>query len=75
MSDFLTSVGPKFTRPTCPVAAAPIDRYLLRALARPQQQTRRPALLLLIDGTDGRTDDTSLYDAYRIGLLCERRNN
>jgi len=36
------------------------DRYLLRASARPQQQTRRPPLLLLIDGTDGRTDRRTL---------------
>jgi len=62
----LLAVGPKFTRPACRAAAAAIDRYLLRARARPQQQTRRPLLLLSIDGTDGRTDIRSFYDAYRI---------
>ena len=37
--------------------AAAIDRYLLLpACAWPQQQTRRPPLLLSIDGTDSRTD-------------------
>jgi len=46
----LLTVGPKLTRPAC---GAAIDRYLLRARARPQQQTRRLQLLLSIDGTDG----------------------
>ena len=31
-------------------------RSIFAARARPQQQTRRPPLLLSIDGTDGRTD-------------------
>jgi len=59
VSELLT-VGPKFTRLACRVAAAAaIDRYLpLRARARPQQQTRRPPPLLSIDGTDRRTDYT-----------------
>jgi len=35
--------------------AVAIDRYLLQTRARPQQQTRRPPLLLLTDGADGRT--------------------
>jgi len=76
MLDLLT-VGPKFTRPTCRVAAAVIDRYLLRAIARPQQQTRRPPLPLFDRWdrqTDGRTDGRTLdrfvthtaYDANRV---------
>jgi len=72
MLDLLT-VGPKFTRPTCRVAAAVIDRYLLRAIARPQQQTRRPPLPLFDRWdrqTDGRTDTRSFCDAYR--LRCNR---
>ena len=59
----LLPVGPKFTRSAC------------RARARPRPQTRRPPLLLKIDGTDRRTDrrtDTrSFYDACRI--LCGPR--
>jgi len=47
-------VGPKFTRPACRTAAAAIYRYLLRARARPQQQTRQ----LSTDGTR-RTDGHS----------------
>jgi len=59
MFNFLT-VEPKFTRPAYRTDAAAIDWYLLRARARPQQQTRRPPLLLLsIDGTDRRTDGHS----------------
>jgi len=66
MLDLLT-VGPKFTRPACRTAAAAIDRYLLQARARPQQQTRRPPTLLLIAGqTDGQTDTRPFYDAYRM---------
>ena len=73
MLDLLT-LGPKFTRPACRTAAAAINRYLLWARARPQQQTRRPPLLLSIDGTDRRTDgrtggrrDTRpFYDSYCI---------
>jgi len=73
MLDLLT-LGPKFTRPACRAAAAAINRYLLWARARPQQQTRRPTLLLSIDGTDRRTDgrtggrrDTRpFYDSYCI---------
>jgi len=42
------------------------------ARARPQQQTRRPPLLL-IDGTDRWTDTRLFYDAYRI--LCGPCNN
>ena len=34
-------------------------RETYAARARPQQQTRRPPLLLSIDGTDGRTDGHS----------------
>ena len=64
----LTSLqlGQKFTRPVCRAAAAAVDRYLLQARTRPQQQTRRPPPLLSIDGTDGRTDTRPFYDAYRI---------
>ena len=58
MFNFLT-VEPKFTRPAYRTDAAAIDWYLLRARARPQQQTRRPLLLLSIDGTDRRTDGHS----------------
>jgi len=39
-------------------AAAVVDRYLLLARARPQQQTRQP--LLSIDGTDRRTDGRTI---------------
>jgi len=38
----------------CSTAPAAVDRYLLPYGA--QQQTRRPPLLLSIDGTDKRTD-------------------
>ena len=44
---------------------------LFAARARPQQQTRRPPLLLSIDGTDRRTDTRPFDDAYRI--LCGPR--
>jgi len=52
-------------------------RYLLLGSDRPQQQTRRPPLLLSIDGTDRLidwwTDTRPFYDAvYRI--LCRPRN-
>jgi len=40
---------------------------------RLQQQTHRPPLLLLIDGTDRRTDTRPFYDAYHI--LFGPRNN
>jgi len=46
----LLTVGSKFTRPARHTAAAAIDQYLLRAHARPQQQTCPPPLLLSIDG-------------------------
>ena len=56
---YLLTVGPKLTRPASRAAATTIDQYLLRARARPQQQTRR--LLLLSTGqTDGRTDGETL---------------
>jgi len=41
----LRKFGREFTRPTCRAAAVAIDRYLLRARARLQQQIRRPPLL------------------------------
>jgi len=45
-------------------------RSIFAARARAQQQTRRPPLLLSIDGTDGqtdvRTDTRPLHDAYRV---------
>jgi len=70
----LLRVGPKFTRPAYRAAAAAMDRYLFRARARPQQQIRRPPLLLSIDGTDRRmhrrTDTRPFCDAYCI--LCGR---
>jgi len=52
----LLAVGPKFTRPTYRDPAAAIDRYLF-ARAQLQQQTRRPPLLLSIDGTDRQTHE------------------
>jgi len=54
----LLAVGPKFTRPASRAAAAAVGRYLLRASARPQQQTcrRRLSLPLSIDVTDRRSD-------------------
>ena len=52
----LQTVGPEFTRPACCAAAADIDRYLLQACARPQQQTRQLPRLLSMYGTDRRTD-------------------
>jgi len=64
----LHAVGPKFT------AAVAIDQYLLQARARTQQQTRRPPLVLSIDGTDRRTEGHStsfmtLTAYYVCGLL------
>ena len=59
----LLAVRPKFTQPACCAAAAAIDRYLLRARARPQQQTCRPPLLLSIDRTDRRTDARPFHEA------------
>jgi len=53
----LLAAKPKFTLPPSRAAAATIDRYLLRARVPLQQQTRRPPLLLSIDGTDGQTLD------------------
>jgi len=37
-------------------------RSISAARARPQQQTRRPPLLLSIDGTDRRTDERTMTD-------------
>jgi len=71
MLDFLT-ITPKFTRPVCCTAAATIDRYLLLARARPQQQTRRLPPLLSIDRTDRRTDTRPFYDAQRIKPNADR---
>jgi len=63
----LLAVGPKFTRPTYREPAAAIDRYLF-ARAQPQQQTRRPPLLLSIDGTDRQT-----HKHYRFMTLAADR--
>jgi len=71
--------GPPYSRTKIYVAHMPRSsssssyRSISAARARPQQQTRRPPLLLSIDGTDGRTDTRPLYDAYWI--LCGPRNN
>ena len=54
--------GPEFTRPAC--------RYLLRARAGPQQQTRRPPLLLSIDGTDRQTDGRTLDRFMTLTAYC-----
>ena len=56
----LLTVGPKFTQPVCCMAAAAIDRYLLWACARAQQQTHQLTPLLWIDGTDRRNDGRTL---------------
>jgi len=50
-----------------------IERYLLWSRVGAQQQTRRPSLLLLIDGTDRQTDTRPFYDACCI--RCGLRNN
>jgi len=42
------------------MAAAAIDRYLVWACARAQQQTRQLTPLLWIDGTDRRKDGRTL---------------
>jgi len=57
-----TPVGPKFTRPACraAAAAAAIDRHLLRAGARPQQQTHRTDAAAAVDRWDRRTDGRTL---------------
>ena len=72
MLDLLT-VGPKFTRPACCAAAATINRSMSAARARPQQQTRRPPLLLSIDGTDRRTDGQTLDRFMTLAAFCADR--
>jgi len=47
-------------------------RSISAARARPQQQTRRPSLLLSTHRTDCRTDARPFYDACR--MLCGARN-
>ena len=51
-----------------------IDIYYPHMRARPQQQTRRPPMLLWIDGSDRRMDTRPFYDAHRktwTGLCVE----
>ena len=74
MLDHLT-VRPKITRSACSTVATAIVRYLLRARTRPQQQTRRPPLLLSIDGTDRQTLDRfiTLTAYYRYADGIKRR--
>ena len=63
-------VGPPCSRAT--IYAARVSRgscsyrSISAVCARPQQQTRRPPLLLSINGTDRRTDTRPLYDACHI---------
>jgi len=70
----LLAVRPKFTQPACCAAAAAIDRYLLRARARPQQQkpAGRRCCCRSTGQTDGRTHDRSMklnvYYADRIKI-------
>jgi len=57
-------VGPPYRRAKIYAARMPCGgsshRSIFGARARAQQQTRRPALLLSIDGTDGQTDGRTL---------------
>ena len=68
MLDLLT-VARKFMRP----------RTILAPCARPQQQTRRPPLLLSIDRTDGRILDRFMtftaYYADRVTIRNKNRND
>jgi len=52
----LSVFGAKRRLGACSTALAAIDRYLLQIPGGAQQQTRRPPLLLSIDGTDRHTD-------------------
>jgi len=56
MLDLLT-VGSKFTRPACRVAAAAIDRYLC---SRPTSAANPPAAATAVDRRDRRTDGRTL---------------
>ena len=70
-------VGPPCSRAT--IYAARVSRgscsyrSISAVCARPQQQTRRPPLLLSINGTDRQTDTRPLYDACHI--LCGPRKS
>jgi len=70
------------------LVAAAVDQYLLRARARPQQQTRQPPVLLSIDETnrerhkrtDGRTLDRFMtlaryYADHLVSDMCKEETN
>ena len=70
------NVGPPYSRAKIYAASLSVAAILSisAARARPQQQIRRPSLLLSIDGTDGRMDGhPTVFDAYN--TVCGRRNS